>query len=228
MVMLMSTTNGGEDVWVSAPLRVHRRCDDPMFSISNHLAYEGIMVKGFRSRIDDPDVTGCFDLPDGCNIFPSFWADEPATTSGTHLQPKQIERLRNALDHLKKMGVEPSDVIAISPFRAVADKLRSLTNHYPGLQAGTIHTAQGREASVVFFVLGGDPDKPGARAWAARSVNLVNVAVSRAQRRLYVIGDEAAWAKNNYFRQLSRNLGEHRYQSQKSVSAQAETRPARF
>lgn len=104
MVMLMSTTNGGEDVWVSAPLRVHRRCDDPMFSISNDLAYKGIMVKGFRSRIEDPDVTGCFDLPDGYNIFPSFWADEPATVSGMHLQPKQIERLRNALDHLKKMG----------------------------------------------------------------------------------------------------------------------------
>lgn len=217
----------GEDVWVSAPLRVHRRCDDPMFSISNHLAYEGIMVKGFGKRVDAPDKTGCFDLPDGYNIFPSFWADEPATVSGTHLQLNQIDRLRNALDHLKKMGVEPSDVIAISPFRAVADKLRSLTNHYPGLQAGTIHTAQGREASVVFFVLGGDPDKPGAQAWAAQSVNLVNVAVSRAQRRLYVIGDEAAWAKNNYFRQLSHSLGQHRDQARKSRAAPITERPER-
>lgn len=217
----------GEDVWVSAPLRVHRRCDDPMFSISNHLAYEGIMVKGIGKRVDDPGEFNCFDLDDGYRIFPSFWVDEPATVSGTHLQPNEIIRLRGALDHLKTMGVEPSDVIAISPFRAVADRLRSLKNHYPGLQAGTIHTAQGREASVVFFVLGGDPAKPGARDWAAQSVNLVNVAVSRAQRRLYVIGDEAAWAKNNYFRQMSHSLGRHRAQAPKSHAAQVVERPER-
>lgn len=209
----------GEPVWVSAPLRVHRRCDDPMFSISNRLAYENIMVKGFENRIDSRDEPLCFDLDDGYSIFPSFWADEPATTSGSHLQPSEINRLQNALDHLQTMGVSPSEVIAISPFRAVADKLRSLENQYPGLQAGTIHTAQGREAPVVFFVLGGDPDKPGARGWAAKSVNLVNVAVSRAQRRLYVIGDKTAWAKNNYFRQLASSLDQHQEQARRSSRA---------
>jgi hypothetical protein len=214
-----------EDVWVSAPLRVHRRCDDPMFTISNDLAYEGIMVKGADDRIDELGEPNCFDVSDGFRIFPSFWADESATVSGTHLQPNQISRLCDALDYLQKMGIEPSKVIAISPFRAVADKLRSLKSHYPGLTAGTIHTAQGREAPVVFFVLGGAPDRPGARKWAAQTVNLVNVAVSRAQRRLFVIGDESAWSKNNYFRELSRSLGRHRAAATPSRAAQAEKRP---
>lgn len=212
----------GEDVWVSAPLRVHRRCDDPMFSISNELAYEGMMVKGVGNRVDDLGKPNCFDLTDGYRIFPSFWADVPATVSGTHLQPNEIDRLRAAIDYLQMMGIDPSNIIAISPFRAVADKLRSLKNHYPGLTAGTIHTAQGREAAVVFFVLGGDPDRPGARSWAAQSVNLVNVAVSRAQRRLFVIGDETAWAKNNYFRELSRSLHRHRSAAEPSHVAQVE------
>lgn len=217
----------GEDVWVSAPLRVHRRCDDPMFRVSNQIAYEEIMVNGVHRKIDDPEELDLFDRPDGYRIYPSFWAHEAAPVSGNHLQPNQIDRLRNALDHLQKMGVDCSDVIAISPFRAIADKLSSLKYHYPGLTAGTIHTAQGREASVVFFVLGGDPSKPGARSWAAKSVNLVNVAVSRAQRRLYVIGDEAAWAKNNYFRQLSHSLGQHKDHARKSHAAQIAERPER-
>src|SRR5699024_1238367 len=144
---------------------------------------------------------------------------------GTQLQPNQITRLQNGLDHLQRMGVEPSDVIAISPFRTVADKLRTLTNQYPGLNAGTIHTAQGREAPVVFFVLGGNPDRPGAREWAAQSVNIVNLAVSRAQRWLYVIGYNAVWDKQNYFRELSRALYEHERRALISSTARAELRP---
>lgn len=136
----------------------------------------------------------------------SYWADEPARTPGTHLQPNQIERFGNAMTYLQSKGVDASAVIAISPFRDVADRLRSLQSHYPGLLAGTIHTAQGREANVVILVLGGDPNSPGAKAWAASSVNLVNVAASRAKRRLFVIGDRQEWAKHNYFRQLSAAL----------------------
>lgn len=210
-------TQDGHDVWVSAPLRVHRRCDNPMFTICNDLAYNGIMVNGINRSPDDADLFGSFT---DHQIYPSFWADTPATQSGTHLQTNQIERLRRAIDHLGENGVDPSDIIAISPFRPVADHLRSLKSQYPGLTAGTIHTAQGKEAPVVFFVLGGDPSKPGAKSWAASSVNLVNVAVSRAQRRIYVIGDKEAWSKHDYFRQLSHNLDDHldRWKASRSVS----------
>ncbi|HEY5879509.1 MAG TPA: ATP-binding protein [Nakamurella sp.] len=191
---------GEQDVWVSAPLRVHRRCDEPMFTMCNDIAYNGIMVNGVHR---DPYVGS---EPPHPPIAASHWADEPATIPGTHLQPNQIERLKRAIDYLTGRGVPESDIIAISPFRAVADRLAALAAGDGGLRAGTIHTAQGREAPVVILVLGGDPSSPGAKAWAASAPNLVNVAASRAQRRLYVIGDRAAWAEHNYFRQLAAAL----------------------
>lgn len=198
---------GEKRVWVSAPLRVHRRCDDPMFTLCNQIAYGGLMVNGVHRQLDDPGRPDRFDGPAAPLIAASYWADVPASNPGSHLQPNQIERLEKALAYLSSQGIGAADVIAISPFRAVADQLRSLIPRYPGLRAGTIHTAQGREALVVVLVLGGDPGKPGAPATWAKTPNLVNVAASRAQRRLYVIGDRDFWSTHSYFRELSMALG---------------------
>ncbi|CAB3389759.1 protein of unknown function [Kyrpidia spormannii] len=47
----------------------------------------------------------------------------------------------------------------------------------------------------------------GARYWAGKSPNLLNVAVTRAKQRLYVIGDFSAWKPIPYFSTLSQSLG---------------------
>jgi superfamily I DNA and/or RNA helicase len=92
--------------------------------------------------------------------------------------------------------------LVISPFVQVADGIRSVTRRHPGLRAGTVHTAQGEE-TIVVLVLGGGP---GARSWAAEKPNLMNVAVSRARHRLYVIGDLSGWTGLPYVGDLARAL----------------------
>src|SRR3546814_14383124 len=75
-------------------------------------------------------------------------------------------------------------------------------------KTGTVHTTQGKEAAAVILVLGGNPQREGAKDWAAKSPNLLNVAISRAKARLYVIADRAARRKRPYFRVLSNRLTE--------------------
>jgi len=179
-------------LWVGCPLRVHRRCDAPMFSISNRIAYDGLMVHG-KPKIESP-------LP-SCH-----WIDVRSENGEGHWVPAEGEIARKLLLNLKKRyGVRPSDVFLVSPFRDCANKLRPMARNmgFDPEKTGTVHATQGKEADVVVLVLGGNPKKPGAKDWAAKNPNLLNVAVSRAKKRLYVIGDIEGWRKQNHFRVLA-------------------------
>jgi superfamily I DNA and/or RNA helicase len=114
------------------------------------------------------------------------------------------------LAHLASIGFDFSQVMAIGPFRDVARQLAERARRHRGLRAGTIHTAQGPEADIVILILGSDPAREGARARAASNPNLLNVAVSRARRRRYVIGDREAWIRQRYFDLLAERLAHDR------------------
>lgn len=102
-----------------------------MFDLCNQIAYNKLMVNGVHRALGDPAAPDVFDGPEGSRIYPSHWFDEPGDQGGSHLQPGQIERLERAIEYLLGKGLEPSDIIVISPFRVVADKLRELHRQVP-------------------------------------------------------------------------------------------------
>ncbi|UMO99996.1 DEAD/DEAH box helicase [Amycolatopsis sp. EV170708-02-1] len=183
----------GGAVWVGAPLRVHRRCDRPMFEISNTIAYGGdLMIYGTSPNDDYP----------GRNS----WINVRSSQSQSNWIPAEGEALIRLLVDLERDGVEPHEDRVISPFRDVVregkDLIAKRFKHYEGFAAkniGTVHTVQGQEANVVILVLGSKPNGTGARAWASGKPNLLNVAVSRAKHRLYVIGNRDNWKGLRYF-----------------------------
>jgi superfamily I DNA and/or RNA helicase len=113
--------------------------------------------------------------------------------------------MQRVLDYLTSEGITHTQLMAIGPFRDTARHLKRLLTR-SNIVHGTVHTAQGKEADIVLFILGGNPNKPGARDWAAAQPNLFNVAISRARQRLYVIGDHANWAQLPYFSALAQEL----------------------
>jgi superfamily I DNA and/or RNA helicase len=74
-------------------------------------------------------------------------------------------------------------------------------------QIGTVHTFQGREAEAVIFLLGAPNEaQNSAQSWAGDPPNIVNVAVTRAKRRLYVVGNRQLWQGHGAFKTLSARL----------------------
>lgn len=181
---LMKVQN--DSIWVGSPLRVHRRCQEPMFSIANKIAYDGLMV--FGTRIEDK-----------LRLEESRWYNVESSEAQGHWIPGEGNIAENILQILDGQ-VKPEDIYLISPFSQVANELQRLGRRYKVKNSGTVHKTQGKEADVVILVLGGDPAKPGAKTWAASKPNLLNVAVSRAKRRLYVIGNKELWGKQPYFK----------------------------
>ncbi len=193
---------------VGLPLLVHRRCAEPMFGISNAVAYVNQMVKATPER----------ESPIGEILGPSRWIDVAGTASH-HWCAEEGEVLLWMLRKLAEAEVAP-ELYVITPFRGVAQSARELVRRSRDLsdwlgdawafsneRIGTVHTVQGREAEAVIFVLGAPEQRQqGARQWAGMTPNLLNVAVTRAQQRLYVIGNRSVWRSAGCFRLLDERL----------------------
>ena len=179
-----------EPVWTGFPLRTHRRCNNPMFNLANDIAYNGQMVKAQE------------DAPCDCPLGPSVWFNVKGTTvKNKQVVVEEIEMLREKLEILKSYQ---GDVYVISPFKSVARECQEMARRIRSKAlCGTIHTFQGKEADIVFLVLGSDPESPGSRLWASAKPNMLNVALTRAKYRFYVIGNKKLWQGMPYFKTLA-------------------------
>lgn len=193
---------------VGIPLLVHRRCQEPMFGISNRIAYDGQMVHA-------PSARNLGKV--GTAIGPSAWFGVDGKADSKWC-PAEGELVVALLKRIAAADVVEPDLFIITPFRIVAQELRRRLDHEAALfsalkidirewandRIGTIHTVQGREAESVMLVLGAPKAaQNGARSWAAGTPNILNVAVSRAKQNLYVIGSYGAWSGVGYAREIA-------------------------
>lgn len=176
-----------EDEWIGIPLWVHRRSNYPMFTISNEISYDGLMVQG-KSEDESQGK--------------SQWYDSTGKANDKFVK-EQADLLKSLID--KRLQEDPDlaeEIYVISPFRNVAYKLArvldkiNFTKRENGkiTNIGTVHTFQGKEAKIVYFVLGADSNSSGAARWAVSVPNMMNVAATRAKEEFYVIGDKKLYA----------------------------------
>jgi len=114
---------------------------------------------------------------------------------------------------------EKQRVLIVTPYRPQADLIRILIHEqglYDDVAVGTAHSFQGNEGSIVILDL--VVDEPHWRvglftpAYDEGSGRLLNVAITRARRRLFVIGDFqyiATKGKKAFIGRLVRSLSKH-------------------
>ena len=202
--------DAGYPEWVGCPLLVHRRCISPMYEISNTISYNGIM----KTKTNPPKE----DLCDSFLFDSSQWLEKNGAEngSGDHYVREQGILICEMVEQAFERGTN-SKLFIISPFNSVVNGIReeiskfaddykgSALSRSAGLynwlnnNIGTVHKFQGKEANEVIFVLG--CDKSLQHRYAVTGFvnsNIVNVAVTRAKYRLYIVGDSTIWKNNAY------------------------------
>ena len=178
-----------DEEWIGVPLWVHRRSNYPMFSISNKISYQNLMVQGKSGE----DANG-----------KAFWYDIKGNARDKYVDAQGIALKELIQQRLTESPELKNHIYVITPFKNVANQLikvlesikfvvRDEKNRVTNI--GTVHTFQGKEAKIVYFVLGADKSSEGAARWAVSEPNIINVAATRAKEEFYVIGDKSLYEK---------------------------------
>ena len=167
--------------WIGIPLWVHRRCKDPMFSISNAISYDGLMVQGKLAK--DSNGKG-------------NWIDVEGVANDKFVTEQVNVLIEEIRMKINEYAVLPKEIFVISPFKKVATMISSRLSkeNLKDISVGTVHTFQGKEAKVVYLVLGADENSRGAAFWAVGTPNIMNVAATRAKEEFYIIGSQKLYS----------------------------------
>ncbi|MFE3545674.1 DEAD/DEAH box helicase [Nocardia sp. NPDC059177] len=191
----LTPADADRPVWVGTPLRVHRRSDLPIFELTHRIAYDDDLL--FFGTPERPEFPGG-----------NRWIDVRSVGAEGNWIPGEGDALAALLGQLAEDGVAAADIRVVSPFRDVAHGAQEIARELLGAefaarQVGTVHGMHGDSAEVIVLVLGTAPPAGGSRRWAAANPNVLNAAVSRARRRVYVIGNHRLWSSQRYFDELA-------------------------
>jgi len=208
---VMSGSKGKREIGL--PLLVHRRCMDPMFTIANTIAYDGLMVQAVK-----PQPSAIAQALSPWLPVDSCWID--VQSSASKFSPQEAALVLDMLRRMAAAGIREPSLYIISPFRTIAHTLRQRVvksgvlgdlgipwgenavrwKKWAEQHVGTVHTFQGKEAEAVILVLGASAaESRGSRNWAGNTPNILNVAATRAKQVIYVVGHREHWRQAGSF-----------------------------
>lgn len=210
---------------VGLPLLVHRRCTEPMFSIANELAYDKRMVlatapygwksvsSGWVKVVESKDSIKSTRYKNHTEAVTAFELvrylveQQPEMAQGGIYLITPFTQMKNELQSTwRGLYKEAANKEWMAKAAQLDGKPEAKVADFALGNIGTVHTFQGKEASVVIFCLAASKvrETAGGIKWVNSKPNLINVAVTRAKHHLFVIGNYEDWRHEACSSQLIR------------------------
>lgn len=199
-------------------LRTQYRMHDHIMQFSNQQFYHGQLIAH--------ESVGQTDLHTFNPIFPADLAVEFVDTAGcgyneqsfaegaSTANPEEADLLLRHLQHLLKdysayPNPEPLHIGIISPYRAQINYLKDEVEHIPGLHdmqhqrllsIGTVDGFQGQERDIIYISMVRSNTDGGIGFLS--DIRRMNVAMTRARKKLVIIGDSATLTQHPFYHRL--------------------------
>jgi predicted DNA helicase len=111
--------------------------------------------------------------------------------------PEEITVLRKHFDQLREAASDRWNAAVISPYRAQVELLQQEFAGVEDVAVNTIDSFQGQERDVVYISLVRSNEK--SEIGFLRDYRRMNVAMTRARKKLVIIGDSATLGKDRFF-----------------------------
>ena len=127
------------------------------------------------------------------------WDEELEPEGLSKRNPQEAELLLQKAEQLIKAGVKPTEIAIIAPYAAQVRLLRRNTS-YKAIEIDTVDGFQGREKECV--LISTVRSNPEGEIGFLGDARRMNVAITRARRKLIVIGDSATLGVSPFFKSL--------------------------
>ncbi len=177
-------------------LEVQYRMHEKIMRFSNEQFYKGQLiaadeVKSRSWHIEQPvvqwiDTAGC------------GFEEKSGEDGESKMNPDEWNIIST---HMERWGVQVDWKYAvISPYRAQVEYMQEMVGSNPQIRVDTIDSFQGQEADVVYISLVRSNERQ--ELGFLRDYRRMNVALTRARRGLFIIGDSATLAGDTFFNAL--------------------------
>ena len=194
----------GDDI--TCLLSVQYRMHEQIMSFSSDHFYDGELVAHesvaghllsdleFVEPTEFSQTTMTFIDTAGAN-----WDEELEPEGLSKRNPQEAELLLQKAEQLIKAGVKPTEIAIIAPYAAQVRLLRR-NSSYKAIEIDTVDGFQGREKECV--LISTVRSNPEGEIGFLGDARRMNVAITRARRKLIVIGDSATLGVSPFFKSL--------------------------
>jgi superfamily I DNA and/or RNA helicase len=119
--------------------------------------------------------------------------------SNSYDNPVEMEILLDIVDEALKSKLKPKDLAVIAPYKDQVDLFKK-HNNIENLEINTVDGFQGREKEVILISL--VRSNSHNNIGFLRDLRRLNVALTRAKRKLIIIGDSSTIEKNETYKNL--------------------------
>ncbi|MGB7347960.1 MAG: AAA domain-containing protein [Pirellulaceae bacterium] len=194
----------GEEVF--RRLTVQYRMHEAIMNFSSDTFYDGTLIADASVRThrlcDLPEIDELPLTSDPIEFIDTAGAefDEQLEPDGeSKLNPKEANVIVRLVRELMDAGVQPDQMAIIAPYAAQVRLLRGRLDA-PDLEIDTVDGFQGREKEVVLITMVRSNER-GEIGFLA-DTRRTNVALTRAKRKLIVIGDSATLGTNDFYAKM--------------------------